>query len=446
MSAPPTMNHNFAPVINKKPRPATVASFFFGVLGVSICEVGFISAHFSFLGRTIENRSRQRKHPLGTLVIYTRFYNLIVLLVLLHGTCACSTPHETNITAINIVPQGVDQWAVRTTGSSKLIIDGIEQKDRYQRVPGSTHHTVQFADKVYQLPSRDVDNCGVIRFVALGDGRADVNHIGPSAYWPGILHEVYTRQPTFILNTGDLVKRGHRIHEWINFFHQTRVLPPMVSVRGNHDRGGLFETFIAVDRFVHWFRWGAVGVVGFDTEILDHELEASLALLDKTLMSLNSHWKILFLHRPIWSRGNHGSNERGWNEKLIPIIDRHSVDIVIAGHDHNYERFCASRGFHPSNRCADSGFGTTYIVTGGAATFTNPVPGISKHVDGDVKKADALASRVFSGAHHFIDFSASAHRLHATVRRTRTGNLFGAGIIDEFTFDKRNERCQKTSR
>ncbi|MEE2757467.1 MAG: metallophosphoesterase [Myxococcota bacterium] len=335
---------------------------------------------------------------------------------------------------------------MRATGPSKLVIDGVEQKDNYQRVNGSTTRVVQFAEKVYRLPPRRSDGCGRVRFVALGDGRAHVDHIGPSAYWPGLLQEVYQRTPAFILNTGDLVKRGHRIHEWANFFRQTKVIPPMVSVRGNHDRGGLFEELIAVDRFVHWFRWESVGIIGFDTEVLDNELDHALTLLDRSLASLDSHWKVLFLHRPIWSRGNHGSNERGWNEKLIPIIDRHSIDLVLAGHDHNYERFCASRGAKASSRCSGPGLGTTYVVTGGAATFTNPVPGVSRKVDRAVKNADASASRIFSGAHHFIELSVSAHRLSAIVHRTRTGNLFGASIMDKFTLNKKNERCQKTSR
>ena len=50
-------------------------------------------------------------------------------------------------------------------------------------------------------------------------------------------------------------------------------------------------------------------------------------------------WKIVYLHRPIWSQGLHGSDELGVNEALVELFDRHHVALVLSGHDHNYERF-----------------------------------------------------------------------------------------------------------
>ena len=45
----------------------------------------------------------------------------------------------------------------------------------------------------------------------------------------------------------------------------------------------------------------------------------------------------------------------------MPILERHHVDVVFAGHEHNYQRAHPRR----NGEFVESGPGTTYIVTGG---------------------------------------------------------------------------------
>ena len=134
-------------------------------------------------------------------------------------------------------------WRLHTNAAKSVYLDGMAIKDRQISISGRRPRQLQMNGITYTLPARGLSPCGSIDFVALGDGRAHIDHLGPSAYWPGILSEVYTHEPAFILNTGDLVKRGHRHHEWQNFLHQTRLWPPMFTVRGNHDRGGLYQQY-----------------------------------------------------------------------------------------------------------------------------------------------------------------------------------------------------------
>ena len=56
------------------------------------------------------------------------------------------------------------------------------------------------------------------------------------------------------------------------------------------------------------------------------------------------------------SSGRHGSSP-GTRQVLDPIVHRHHVDLVLAGHDHHYERT------HPTD-------GTTYVVSGGGCKTT----------------------------------------------------------------------------
>ena len=53
---------------------------------------------------------------------------------------------------------------------------------------------------------------------------------------------------------------------------------------------------------------------------------------------------------------------RGFRQFFVPILEAHDVDLVLAGHDHHYERFT------PQN-------GVTYVVSGGGGKGTRDVSG-----------------------------------------------------------------------
>jgi 3',5'-cyclic AMP phosphodiesterase CpdA len=82
--------------------------------------------------------------------------------------------------------------------------------------------------------------------------------------------------------------------------------------------------------------------------------------LDDELAASSSQWKIVALHHPPYSSGHHGSTV-GARATLEPILTRHHVDLVLAGHDHHYERT------HPQQ-------GITYVVSGGGCKTTGVRP------------------------------------------------------------------------
>ena len=361
---------------------------------------------------------------------------------LLNSGCARLEPVKpsSKSSGLRVTPLGVDQWWLSWPGKSQIRIDGqLMPSDDPVILAGHIPHLVQINSNEVRLPPRLSDPCADVQF-ASGDGRAAIDGIGPSAYWTAFNREVQRHEPRFILNTGDLVKNGESSKEWRHFVDQTDDLPPMVMVRGNHDRGGLFEHLRMNPGRVFWFQSGVVGVVGFDTEVrLGDELLLG-AQLEMALNQLNTPWKIVFLHRPIYSRSRHGSDERGWNHWLIPIFDRHEVSLVVSGHDHNYERFCRQRGQGSERRC-DSDRGTVYVVSGGAATFTAPFPGLAPNRNATDFEKDRKTSRVFSNAHHFITVEASAAKFTLTAIRTQVGNVRKKGAFDSFSLVRPVGRC-----
>ena len=67
----------------------------------------------------------------------------------------------------------------------------------------------------------------------------------------------------------------------------------------------------------------------------------------------------MFFHQPPYSSGAHGSTT-DMQTTLVPLFEQYDVDLVLNGHDHNYERF-------------DKINGVQYIVTGGGGNSLYPI-------------------------------------------------------------------------
>ena len=83
------------------------------------------------------------------------------------------------------------------------------------------------------------------------------------------------------------------------------------------------------------------------------------AWLESRLASSTSPWRIAVLHHPAWTCGGYRSHP-GVVERWVPLFEDHGVDLVLSGHDHNYQRFAARNGVR-------------YIVHGGGSTTLYPI-------------------------------------------------------------------------
>jgi 3',5'-cyclic AMP phosphodiesterase CpdA len=133
----------------------------------------------------------------------------------------------------------------------------------------------------------------------------------------------------------------------------------LVPVLGNHDymsgeqsailseAGGPEQTWY-VDRV------GIVRIVVLDTEQVDNP--AQTTWLRETLAApTDAVWTIVAMHKPAYSAGVHGSDE-DIQQQWVPLFEQYDVALVLAGHDHDYQRSKPIGG-------------VTYVVSGGAATL-----------------------------------------------------------------------------
>jgi len=113
------------------------------------------------------------------------------------------------------------------------------------------------------------------------------------------------------------------------------------------------------------FDWGDAHFVSLDSNILGGEAGARmLAWLDADLAATKKYWKIAFIHHPPYPTGAHlGDPLCALVEQTVnPIVERHGVQLVLAGHEHGYERSFPLVGGQKVDASVPS---TTYLITGG---------------------------------------------------------------------------------
>lgn len=71
-------------------------------------------------------------------------------------------------------------------------------------------------------------------------------------------------------------------------------------------------------------------------DIDSQDPDIQLKWLDSILSFSKAKWKIAAGHHPIYSGGQHG-NTKELIDKLDPVLEKHNVDMYIAGHDHDMQ-------------------------------------------------------------------------------------------------------------
>lgn len=202
-------------------------------------------------------------------------------------------------------------------------------------------------------------------FVVFGDTRTNVEA------HQSVVNRAVTLSPDFVLHTGDFVADGHVAAQWTTFFTVERDLlrqSPLFGVPGNHERNSVnyFAAFhLPGNERWYSFDYGDAHFIALQVDgYADYAPgSAQYTWLENDLASSDRLWKFVFFHIPPYSSGPHGG-DTSMCDTLGPLFAQHSVDLVLNGHDHDYERSVVSD--------------VVYIVTGGGGAplygQTNPNP------------------------------------------------------------------------
>jgi acid phosphatase type 7 len=181
------------------------------------------------------------------------------------------------------------------------------------------------------------------RFAALGDTRS--GHRVHRALVEAIARE----NVDFVVNSGDLVETGGYRDQWNLFFDIEQPLisrAPLFVAVGNHDTSPrkLFRRWFlladwAQDNRYFYHDWGDLRIICLDTELELRPGSAQYAFLDRVLGDAVRKDLLLVLsfHYPPYSSGAHGPNP-GLQEIFDVVGPKYGVELILNGHDHNYER------------------------------------------------------------------------------------------------------------
>lgn len=129
------------------------------------------------------------------------------------------------------------------------------------------------------------------------------------------------------------------------------------------------------------FTVGNVGFISLDSNDVSFEIPANCGWtnheqtrwLESTLQSMRQRGSgidfiVAYMHHSAYCTNNAHGSEGGIRQAWVPLFDKYSVDLVIAGHNHCYERSLPMRAGKPvaiSAASVDSARGTTYVTAGG---------------------------------------------------------------------------------
>jgi len=238
---------------------------------------------------------------------------------------------------------------------------------------------------------------GAFRVAVIGDTQNSTNNAGFTKTRT-ITDLVRTYSPSFTLHMGDIVENGSIPDSWTQFLSVTEELnatSPLMPVLGNHDIQNNegndfqepFQTYYSMfnlpgDEVNYSFTYGNVRFIGIFSGYaqaaektgqvkynpgspeyiwLDNELKA--AGEDKS-----TGWTVVWMHYPVRSFG--WSNIGNWQKNVLPLLEKHRIDLCLAGHRHVYERHSQMKDGMPVKNESGSLFssdnGTIFITNGTA--------------------------------------------------------------------------------
>ena len=260
-------------------------------------------------------------------------------------------------------------------GHAVVTVDGVAEtsahadKQMWAKVTGLEPDTIYcyalaaggpLTQRIGFRTAPNADTKRKIRFLALGDTG------GGGADQYALLDQMSNVPYDFMIHMGDVAyDEGTLVQLDDNFFTPYAELLRHLALfpaAGNHDyeteRGAPFREVFNLPGNEKWYSYdyGPIHFAVLDTEA-DYATQAKW--LDRDLGESKAAWKVVYLHKPPYSSGEHGSDP-ALRRLLAPVVEAHGVQLVLAGHDHDYERM------KPQN-------GVAYVVTGGGGRGTKAV-------------------------------------------------------------------------
>lgn len=200
------------------------------------------------------------------------------------------------------------------------------------------------------------DNSDEFTFFHMSDSQGGIER--QYDVWADTVKTAYGLYPdaSFIMHTGDVVDSGTNFKQWnwvLNTVSDSLMDTALMPVTGNHeDEGGAtVNNFMLpnmpsqnTDSGVYYsFDYNNAHFMVLNTNDLndDGTLSADqLSWLRNDAASSDKDWKIVALHKAVYSNGSHYDDDDvvGLRAQLAVLMPELNIDLVLQGHDHVYLR------------------------------------------------------------------------------------------------------------
>ncbi|WP_437487073.1 DNRLRE domain-containing protein [Sorangium sp. So ce1014] len=275
--------------------------------------------------------------------------------------------------------QAVDLGAIVT--QHEVLIEGLAPNTRYYYSVGTSSAVLAGGSSSFYFETAPPVTAPK-KFRAWIIGDTGYSGSAPWATRDAMLNAVGAYRPNLFLHMGDMAYNFGTTDEFTNgFFTQYAAILRNTVVWptfGNHEglssdsptqtgpyytayvlpaagqAGGVpsgTEAYYSYDYAnVHFVVLDGYGSSRYSTGAMAAWLTADLAATDQD-------WIVAYMHFPMYTKGTHDSDE-DWliiehREYLAPILDAGGVDLVLAGHSHNYERSFLVDGAYDTPTTAD---------------------------------------------------------------------------------------------
>ncbi|MBI4558438.1 MAG: metallophosphoesterase family protein [Candidatus Hydrogenedentes bacterium] len=207
-------------------------------------------------------------------------------------------------------------------------------------------------------------------FVVVGDNRTHPEN------WKRIADRAHAERPNFVLNVGDVVTDGNVKDQWLTEWilpaaQLMRRVPVYVAIGNHEENSHWFYDYVSYPKPENYysFDFGNAHFAIIDSNQPLGPRSPQYQWLDKDLARTRATWKFVAHHHPPYSsdKNDYGDTEKEESARgddnvrsLVPLYEKHRVDICWYGHIHSYERTWPLR-----QGAIDEKRGVVYIQTGG---------------------------------------------------------------------------------